>query len=179
MAKGHGNGIRTLAQLREMCDVETRRDGCWLWAGGMSRGRPTCRVKGQQIAGPKMTAVAMGREGERQADKRWTVRCGNAACIAPHHLVLATVSEMMAYARAGGRLKRTPDQCERVRAAALRRADAAPAWKVRHAIDSDGPASLVAAELGVTATAVKQWRRGARRPEVLAGPWAQLLRAAA
>lgn len=179
MPAGRGNGIKTLDQLREMCDVEERRDGCWLWQAGFSRGRPTCRVLGQQIAGPKMTAVALGRDSERQADKRWTVRCGNAACIAPHHLVLATVAEMMAYARKGGRLKRTPDQCERVRAAALRRDTAAPEWKVRHAIESVQPATEVAAELQVTATAVKQWRRGRRRAEVVVGPWAQLLRAAA
>lgn len=179
MAAGKGNGIRTLEQLRDLCDVEDRRDGCWLWQGGFSRGRPTCRVKGVQIAGPKMTAVALGREGERTPDKRWTVRCGNAGCIAPHHLVLATVSEMMAYARKTGRLDRSPDQCQRVRAAVLRRADAVPEWKVRTAIASDRPAHEVAAQLNVTPTAVKQWRRGVRRSEVVAGPWAQLLKAAA
>lgn len=179
MALGRGNGIRTLEQLREMCDVDSGRDGCWMWQGGFSRGRPTCRVKGVQVSGPKMTAVAMGREDERAPGKRWTVRCGNAACIAPNHLVLAGVAEMMAFARLGGRLKRTPDQRARIRAGQLLRADAVPEWKVREALQSDETADDIAARLGVTRSAVQQWRRGDRRADVVAGPFAALLRQAA
>ena len=177
MARGKGNGIRMLRQLRELCDVDEHGDSaCWMWTGGISRGRPTCRVKGLQVAGPRMTAVALGRDHERTEGLRWTARCGNALCIAPHHLVLVTPVEMMAIVGQAGRLKRSADTVARSRAAAAARPTTAPASMVIEARESDLDAKALAAKFGVSATAVKQWRNGKRRADVIAGPFAALLR---
>lgn len=176
MSRGKGNGLRTKDDLAAMCDIDERKDGCWLWTGSTTdRNRPSARVNGIQSAGPRLMALALGIDGDRPKDKRWSVRCGEAACIAPHHLVLVTQAEVMVLAAKTGRLKRKPDAIARIRASRAGLPTTKPDWMVRKAIESDAPAHVLAAEFGVSATAVKQWRAGKWRASVVAGPFAQLL----
>lgn len=176
MSAGRGNGMKTPDDLRELCDVEPGANGCWIWQGYTAeRGRPSARICGLQALGPRIMAIALGIHEDRPKNKRWTVKCGDALCIAPHHLILATQAQVMVHAAKTGRLKRSPDSVARNRIAAAQRTTTKPAWMVHEAIASDDTAEDVAAKLEVSPTTVKQWRSGKRRAHLVAGPFSQLL----
>jgi hypothetical protein len=172
-------GIHTIHDLRERCDRLS--NGCWIWPGAVDQGRPVTRIGGVKglAAGASITAVLLGRAAERRPDQRWYVRCGERLCLSPRCLMLGSHGDALRCAAAVGRLRRTQAKRARDRAARRRQADVSPAWHVQWALESPQSAPDIAHALGVNRATVSNWRRGRQRPDLVCGPFDELMRLAA
>lgn len=169
-------GITGVMSLAARCSRQA--DGCWLWDGYVVRGRPSASITGHGcVHGHRITAVALGRDEERQPHQRWIARCGNALCMAPRCLHLATHREAHAVASAAGRLTRTPDEVARNRVARAKRGDVTPEELVFWALESPQSSAAVAHAIGCHSSAVRVWRRGKKRQSLTCGPYEQLMAA--
>jgi DNA-binding transcriptional regulator YiaG len=169
--------IRKVDDLSPHCSVTGVH---WLWEGRLDRGRPKVYVPGYgNCAGALVVARLQGRESERQPHQRWFMACGQALCLSPKCLRLGTVPEQMASSARAGRLVRRPDSLRRNSLARQRRGDTLPDELIGWVRDSSQTNIEIAHSLGVSKSAVSNWRRGVTRSPVFVGAFSQLLRLAA
>lgn len=171
------NGLKTLDDLRERCDVEGKH---WYWTGNIVRRRPASWVMGERVCGQLITAKVLGRAAQRQPHQRWVATCGDPLCLSPRCLRLATHVEAHAIAGKAGRLARTTATRLKNMLAAQSRSTSYPAWMVEWARESPQSAPEIARALGVGRSTVVSWRSGSRRAVQEVTPFSQLfLKAAA
>lgn len=169
----NNGGIHSLDDLLARC---VKQGLHWIWQGFTVRRRPSATLNSVVVHGPRITAVVMGREAERLPHQRWTVRCGQALCLAPGCLVLAqSHGDALRTGSRRGRLKRGPAACAAVSRAHQTRGTCYPDWMVQWAKDSDQPSREVGRALGVHDSTVRAWRSGSKRLRMSTGMFSQLL----
>lgn len=175
-----GRSLTSRKELRSRCEVQD--DGCWLWLGGTSRGRPTTKINSKTRTGPTLVAAALGRLDDRPAEKRWFMACGKALCVSPDCLRMGTLRDMRRSHAKRGAYDKDIEHRRRLSEAMAKVPTTHPDWVVQWAIESPQNQREVEHALGVPQATISTWRRRAKRAFTAAncaGPFSQLLKLAA
>lgn len=169
----------SLAELEACCEHE---GGCWLWIFSSSLDTPQMRLA-RQLPAPRpyrhappvkvARAAWEAAHGRRVPDGMVVYRkCHEMRCVNPAHLVVLPRGKAVTLTAAAGLMRRRPDQRARIsrsrEQAGLNKLTAAQAAQIL--AQRGGRADEVAAQYGVSKSAVYSIWRGRRWQGVLAAP---------
>lgn len=166
---------KVLERVRSRCRVEDPNDpdSCWVWATRTVRGQVRVTHQGEKWPVRRLLAHLMGLRLTRGRYAIDVPKCGNPACLAPHHIRTTTMEAHLRRTRTGKKMDLIGRR--NTAAAARRRASTLTPEQVAAIRSSSLPASHFARLYGKTASAVTAIRRGETHRDYEPNPWQGLL----